>query len=138
MVVWPRTADCVPVFIYDPVKHVIALAHAGWKGTEQRIAFKTVKDMQKKFGCQPQDLKAVLGPSMCPCCYEVGPEFQEYFPKDITRRNGKLYVDVSAANRRQLTEAGIPDANIFDCGICFLFHLRFKTLWSVIVRLYRG
>ena len=113
-----RTADCVPVFIYDPVKGAIGLVHAGWKGTRQRIAFKTVGDMQKKFGCRPRDLKAALGPSMRPCCYGVGQEFKEHFPKDIIERNGKLYVDVSAANRRQLIEAGVPDGNIFDCGIC--------------------
>ena len=92
-----RTADCVPVFIYDPLKQVIGLAHAGWKGTRQRIAAKTVQEMQDKFGCRCYDLKVALGPSIRPCCYEV---------------------DIVTANRRQLAEAGIPDGNIFDGGVC--------------------
>ncbi len=92
-----RTADCVPVFIYDPLKRVIALAHAGWKGTRQRIAFKTVLEMQDKFACRCYDLKVALGPSIRPCCYET---------------------DIGTANRRQLVEAGVLDGNIFDCGIC--------------------
>lgn len=92
-----RTADCVPVFIYDPLKQVIGLAHAGWKGTRQRIAAKTVQEMQDKFASRCYDLKVALGPAIRSCCYEV---------------------DIIAANRRQLTEAGIPDGNIFDCGVC--------------------
>ncbi len=92
-----RTADCVPVFIYDPLKQVIGLAHAGWKGTRQRIAAKTVQEMQDKFGCRCYDLKVALGPSIRPCCYEV---------------------DIVTANRRQLAEAGIPDGNIFDGRVC--------------------
>ena len=113
-----RTADCVPVFMYDPARHVIGLAHAGWKGAHQRIAAKTVGEMQARYGCLPQDLKAVLGPSIRLYCYDVGPEFKEYFPADIIERNGKIHVDVNAANRRQLVEAGIPEHNISDCGIC--------------------
>ena len=92
-----RTADCVPVFIYDPLKQVIALAHAGWKGTRQRIAFKTVQEMQDKFGCRCYDLKVALGPSIRSCCYEV---------------------DIVTANRRQLVEAGVVDGNIFDGRVC--------------------
>ncbi len=92
-----RTADCVPVFIYDPLKQVIGLAHAGRKGTRQRIAAKTVQEMQDKFGCRCYDLKVALGPSIHPCCYET---------------------DIVTANRRQLVEAGVDDGNIFDCGVC--------------------
>ena len=113
-----RTADCVPVFIYDPVKRVIALAHAGWKGTHQRIAAKTVREMQDKFGSRCYDLKVALGPCIRPCCYEVGPEFKAYFPGNTVQRNGKFSVDVAAANRGQLTEAGVLEANIFDGGEC--------------------
>ena len=113
-----RTADCVPVFIYDPIKHVIGLVHAGWKGTHLRITAKTVVEMKEKYGCKPADLKAVLGPSIRPFCYEVGPEFKEYFPLDILERGGKMYVDVTAENHRQLTGAGLSKENIFDCGVC--------------------
>ncbi len=113
-----RTADCVPVFIYDPHVHAIGLAHAGWKGTEQHIAAKTLQEMQDKFSSRCYDLNVVLGPSIRSCCYEVGKEFKTSFPKDIIERDGKLYVDVVAANRRQLLDCGVPAANIVDCGVC--------------------
>ena len=113
-----RTADCVPVFILDPLRRVIALAHAGWKGTRRQIATKTVKTMQDKFGCQCYDLRVTLGPSIRPCCYEVSKEFLDYFPQDIKQRDGCLYVDMISANRRQLIDAGIGPANIFDSGVC--------------------
>ncbi|HLD88175.1 MAG TPA: peptidoglycan editing factor PgeF [Candidatus Omnitrophota bacterium] len=113
-----RTADCVPVFIYDPLKQVIALVHAGWKGTRQRIAAKTVQEMQDKFTCRCYDLKVALGPAIRSCCYEAGPEFKAYFPDDTVESGGKIYVDIVAANRRQLVKAGVPDSNIFDGGIC--------------------
>ena len=113
-----RTADCVPVFVFDPLKRVIALAHAGWKGTCKQIAAKTVKTMQDKFGCQCYDLRITLGPSIRPCCYEVSEEFLDYFPRDTQKRDGRFYADMIAANRRQLIDAGIRPVNIFDSGVC--------------------
>ncbi len=113
-----RTADCVPVFMYDPLHKVIGLAHAGWKGTVKGIAVKTLNILQDKFNSQGSDVQVAIGPCIRPCCYQVGAEFKEHFPQDITERNGHLYVDVAANNRRQLIEAGVSPANISDCGIC--------------------
>lgn len=113
-----RTADCVPVFLYDPMNKVIGLAHAGWKGTHKQIAYKTAMAMQEKFHCRPQDIQAALGPSIRAYSYEVGEEFREYFPEDIIELRGKLFVDVSGNNRRQLLKAGILATKIFDCGVC--------------------
>ncbi len=113
-----RTADCVPVFLYDPIKKVIAVVHAGWKGTVERITFKTIELMHALFNCDPKDIQAACGPAGQVCCYEVGPEFKEYFPYDITERNGKLYADVTNANVRQLKEAGILVENIENKKIC--------------------
>jgi len=124
-----RTADCLPVFIYDPVKGAAGLAHAGWKGTRSRIAAKTVKTMQDKFGCQCYDLHIALGPSLRRCCYEVGAEFKEYFPQDVSLANGRLHFDIIAANIRQLTDAGVPAENIFDsraCTFCQPGHFSFR------------
>ena len=113
-----RTADCVPVFIFDPVKKVAGLVHAGWKGTAQRIAEKTVHKMEALFNCWPRDLKVVLGPAIRSCCYQVGPEFQQHFPNDVSEREGKLYLDMMAANQRQLIRTGILKENILDSSIC--------------------
>lgn len=113
-----RTADCVPVFIFDPRRRVIGLAHAGWKGTDKAIAAKTVQRMQEKYASQPSDLKIVFGPSIRECCYQVGAEFRDYFPAYVQDRGGLLYLDLIAANRDQLLQESVWQANIFDSGIC--------------------
>jgi YfiH family protein len=118
LVIAIRTADCVPVFLFDPVKKAIGLAHAGWKGTYQEITYKTVNRMKEVFGSRPEDIHAVLGPSIGPCCYEVGPEFRQYFPNEITEHSGKLFTDVPKSNYRQLLKAGLNKENIINTGVC--------------------
>jgi len=113
-----RTADCVPIFIFDPLHRVIGLAHAGWKGTYKAIAAKTVQRMQEKYASQPSDLRIVLGPSIRECCYQVGEKFRDYFPAHVQDREGFLYADVISANRDQLLQAGVRPENILDSGIC--------------------
>ncbi len=113
-----RTADCVPVFIFDPVHRAIGLAHAGWKGTHKAIAAKTAQKMHKKYDSQFPDLKIFLGPSIRECCYQVGEEFLDYFPEHLQERDGHLYLDVISANRDQLLQAGVKQENILDSGIC--------------------
>jgi len=113
-----RTADCVPVFIFDPVHRVIALAHAGWRGTYKAIVVKTLQKMQEKYASQPTDLKIVLGPSIRECCYQVGEEFRDYFPSQARDREGHLYVDMIGVNRDQLLQAGVRRENILDTGEC--------------------
>lgn len=113
-----RTADCVPVFIFDPRHRAIGLAHAGWRGTYKSIAAKTVQKMQAEFGSQFLDLKIVLAPSIRECCYQVGEEFRDYFPNHVNDRGGYLYADVVGVNQDQLLKMGIPPDNIFDSGIC--------------------
>lgn len=117
-----RTADCVPVFIFDPLRRVIGLVHAGWRGTYKAIAVKTVQRMQEKYASQPSDLKIVLGPSIRECCYQVGEEFRDYFPAHVKDRGGYLYADVTGANRDQLLQAGVRQENIFDSGACTCCH----------------
>lgn len=113
-----RTADCVPVFIFDPVHRVIGLAHAGWKGTYKQLAAKTIQKMQEKYTSQPSDLKIALGPSIRECCYQVGEEFRDHFPSRVRDREGRLYADVVGANRDQLLKAGVRPENIFDSRLC--------------------
>ena len=117
-----RTADCVPVFIFDPQKKAIGLSHAGWKGTYKSIAAKTVQRMQDKYASRCYDCKIVLGPSIRECCYQVGEEFRDYFPLHVKERAGHLYLDAIGANRDQLLQLGIRQENIFDSGICTCCH----------------
>ncbi len=113
-----RTADCLPVFIFDPLKKAIGLVHAGWKGTQRQITAKTLKTMHDKFGSQCYNLHIFLGPAIGACCYEVGPEFRAYFSEDVSERDGHLFFDVTSANRRQLIAAGVLPENIGTSGQC--------------------
>ena len=113
-----RTADCLPVFIFDPQKNCVGLVHAGWRGTHREIAMRTLQMMRKNFGTWFADLKVAFGPSIRSCCYEVGPEFKKYFPKEVVRKADRFYLDLPLINKRQLLKLGIKEKNICDCKIC--------------------
>jgi len=74
-----RIADCLPVLLVDPKQRAVAAVHAGWRGALERVIEKAVGDMRLAFGSDPQQLLAVLGPSIHACCYEVGEEVVEAF-----------------------------------------------------------
>ena len=112
------TADCLSVFLYDPYKPAIGLVHGGWRSTKEDIAFTTIKLMQKQFGTNPQDLLVAFGPAIRSCSFEVEEDFKKIFPKDIQERDGKLYMDLAGANKKQILRAGVKIENIFDYRIC--------------------
>ena len=127
-----RTADCVPVLLYDPVRRVVAAVHSGWKGTVLKIAQKTILLMEKDFGCSPADLRAVIGPAIGPDSFQVGPEVVERFreagfpmpevwsyrgPGNGSPMSGGHHIDLFRANEWMLEESGIPSSNIQICGI---------------------
>jgi hypothetical protein len=110
-----RFADCVPILFYEPVQCVVGLAHAGWRGTVAGIAEATVRTMVDALGCCASDIRAGIGPSIGPCCYEIGDDVaavvSRAFPDStgLLERNssGRWYFDLWAANRRQLLAAGV-------------------------------
>lgn len=120
------TADCVPIFLYDPEKAAVGLAHAGWRGTVGSIAKKTVEKMAAEFDSDPTEMWAAIGPSIGPCCYEVGPDvFHEFWEKfhyatPLFRKTyeKKWHLDLWLANRLQLQECGIRAERIIESGIC--------------------
>ena len=120
-----RTADCLPIFIFDPDNKVISVVHAGWRGSHRRILCRAIEQMKKSRGTSPENLKVVFGPSIRTCCYEVGQEFQEYFPREMSRRDNKLYLDLAAVNLHQALQCGVHKENIFDCGACTYCDERF-------------
>lgn len=73
------TADCLPVICVDTKRRAVGVFHAGWRGTVSRIVEKGVGEMRKYFGCRPSDLKAVIGPGIRGCCYQVGTEVRDVF-----------------------------------------------------------
>ena len=119
-------ADCVPLLFYDPVRRVVAASHAGWKGTAAEIGKKTVLRMQDVFGSRPQDILVGIGPAIGACCFEVDESvadaFRAAFPEapQILSRSpvGKATVDLWAANRLQLEEAGIFSKHIDSADVC--------------------
>jgi YfiH family protein len=119
-----RFADCVPVLFYDPVRRAVGLAHAGWRGTVEKIGQATVQAMVETFGCRPVDILAGIGPSIGPCCYEVGDEVVEaaraafpVAPHLVDRRaNGRDHLDLWEANRHQLVARGLAKVEV--SGLC--------------------
>jgi hypothetical protein len=112
-VVAVRTADCIPVLLADERLHAVAAVHAGWRGTVAGIAGRAVQAMRERFGTLPADLHAAIGPGIGPCCYEVGPEVAAQFGAQ-----GKTCIDLPAANRRQLIEAGVTPGRIYASNLC--------------------
>ena len=119
------TADCVPILIYDIRARAIAAAHAGWRGTVNRIGRKTIEAMTKRYGSQAEDLKIVIGPSIGPESFEVGDEVYDAFseanfPMDqiAFKQNGKWHIDLWQANALDMQLAGVPQQNIQITGIC--------------------
>jgi len=117
-----RYADCTPVLLADPKRRVVAAVHAGWRGSAVRAAGAAVEALRDQFGCQPRDIVAGIGPAIGPCCYTVGQDVVEAFadrPGLFSRTEGGLKrLDLWAANRQALTEAGVPDEHIEVAGIC--------------------
>jgi len=121
-----KTADCVPIFFVDKVKRIIAVAHAGWRGTSLSIAAKVVETLITGFACRADDIIAAIGPAIGPCCYQVDePVFnamrghkgrESFFSSG--REKGKWMLDLSLANKIQIIGKGIPDRNIYTAGYC--------------------
>jgi YfiH family protein len=110
-----RSADCVPLIAYDPILKTAGLAHAGWRGAREGIPARLLQALVAKFGSRPSTIIAALGPSIGPCCYEVGPEFESWFPRQM-REGRKL--DLPAVVIEQLCGAGVRAANIHSSGVC--------------------
>jgi hypothetical protein len=120
-----QVADCVPILFYDPVKKVIAAAHAGWRSTVLKIAQNTVNIMVKKYKSDPNNIYVGIGPSIGPCCYQVGHEVVHEVTSNLKNEKGLIkikndlsYFDLWEANKRQIIEAGVPGSNIEVSGIC--------------------
>jgi YfiH family protein len=124
-----RFADCTPILLYDPKKHIIGIIHAGWIGTLKRAAAETVKTMQAAYGSNPADIRAAIGPSIGPDHYEVGPEVVErvrYTFGDSsdsllhTNHGPKPHFDLWEANKLTLEQAGVEQVEV--SGLCTACH----------------
>ena len=126
-------ADCNILFMYDPVKDVIANVHAGWKGTFDKIAPNAAKKMISTFGCNPKDIEVYLCPSIRKCHFEVDDDVKEICENnfrytgrldeiinigEVKEGKQKYLIDTVLINKILLDEVGILPQNIVDCEIC--------------------
>ena len=111
-------ADCLAVYFFDPEKKIIAIAHAGWRGSAEGICRKVINTLTERFGARQEDLLVALSPSIRPCCYEVGPELRTFFKESFIERDGKLFLDLIQENKEQMMSLGVKKEHIFDPGLC--------------------
>ena len=112
------TADCLSIFFYLEDPPVVGLVHAGWRGAAKGIVRRAVSAFNPLSRNQIQKLHVAFGPSIHSCCYEVGKEFRDLFPKSLEEREGRLYLDLVRENRRQLLETGFSPEQIGPPGPC--------------------
>jgi purine-nucleoside/S-methyl-5'-thioadenosine phosphorylase / adenosine deaminase len=125
-----RTADCVPVLVYDRRRRAVAAIHSGWRGALAGILPKTIHSMVARFGIEIHDLRVSVGPSAGPCCYEVDHAVLE--PLRTGRsdwssllhddRGSKARLDLKALVRRQAAEAGVRPEHVTTVNICTICH----------------
>ena len=120
----------------------VGAAHAGWRGTAAGIAVETIEAMKREFNSRAADLVVAVGPSIGPCCYEVGSELVDAFAAAghgrylidrwfMTPREQRMRLDVAGSNRDQLILAGVPEENIHLSGLCTAMHLDVLTSYRV-------
>ncbi|MCD8024657.1 MAG: peptidoglycan editing factor PgeF, partial [Candidatus Gastranaerophilales bacterium] len=119
-------ADCTPIILFDKIKNIIAIAHAGWRGCAEKIGFKTVLKMKNEFLSNPKDITALIGPCICFEDFETSFEIADTLSKTaengfkyIKEKNGRFYSDLKNINRLQLEEAGVITIEIAPyCTYC--------------------
>ncbi len=128
-----RSADCIPILLYDPVHKAAAAVHSGWRGTVARILANVIDRMSSAYGTQSSDLLAVIGPGICSDCFQVGEEVALKFkeagfnldaiwsfrgPKNGNSMEGGHHIDLKEACRQTLTECGVKEENIQVSSLC--------------------
>ncbi len=119
-------ADCMPILLLDPVREVVGLAHAGWRGTVKKIAQKTVLKMKEVYGTDPTNILAGIGPAIGECCYQVDKKVIERLAsafdnwEEFVTEDGenKWKLNLAKVNRMQLQEIGVRVENIIESRLC--------------------
>lgn len=123
-------ADCASVLLADVRGRGMALVHAGWRGAAKGIVSRAARLLEKKAGLVPGDLRAVIGPCIRSCCYEVGPEVARQFPKraiPVPRGGNKYHLDLPGALTDELRSLGIPSRGIHAAPHCTRCDGRFHS-----------
>ncbi len=126
------TADCLPIVIYDPEHHVVAICHAGWMGSVKHIAIKALQMLESTYGTKKENVRVIFGPCAGACCYVVQQDFKdkvkEFSFRDqvILERDGQFFFDLALCNKLQLLEYGVMlDAFNLEYNLCTLHNMSF-------------
>ena len=118
-----KTADCIPILLYDQKKAIIAVVHAGWKGILNDITIKTINKMITEFNCNPNDIVVYLYPSIRKCHFEIEIDVYTLFKNKIknldnytTKKGNKYYIDLQQILIDSIKKMHID--NIIDSNIC--------------------
>jgi len=115
------SADCVPIYFFDPIKKVIGIAHAGWRGTLANITEAVIKKFQSAYGCDASDIKILIGPRIQAHHFEVQNDVASQFSKyaeQIIHQEGKIFIDLGAIIEKQAVACGIKSENIESDAAC--------------------
>ena len=121
-----QAADCVPLLFFDASTGAVAAAHAGWRGTAAGVVRTATRAMADHFSTRAENLIVAIGPSIGPCCYQVGDELLGAFGPGGRRwfyqLGGVWMLNLWNANRDQLVEAGVRSGNIHVADLCTAMH----------------
>jgi len=125
-----KTADCVPILVFDSVQHVVGVVHAGWKGTSLQVAAKAIDVLIRQFDSRAENLVVAIGPAIGSCCYEVDAVVYEAMRASSewqvcarrSHRAGRWMLDLSKVNKLQMIARGVPPENISSFRICTSCH----------------
>lgn len=120
------TADCLPIFVYDPATPAVGVIHAGWRGTINGIASFTIKRMIDEYGVNPGNCLVAIGPSICGRCFRVDRQLAERFgevhPQTVFEDESGSRIDLQAFIRLDLTQIGVKSDRIYDARLCTSCH----------------
>lgn len=123
-------ADCIPILLYDPVRQVAGAVHSGWRGTWLGILNNAVETMTQVFGSDPQDIRAAIGPGICPKCFETHADVPDAMKETLGAAadpyitplpGGKFQVDLKGLCRYRLESAGLLPQHVDvleECTCC--------------------
>lgn len=117
-----KTADCLPILVFDPENRVVGALHAGWRGSYRRILPKSLRRMEHEFGTRVDQVRLAFGPSARACCYEIGEEvashFSRYGSRALSERNGATYLDFTEVNMLQAESIGVLPGHMSRMDYC--------------------
>jgi len=116
-----QTADCLPVFLYEPESKIIAILHAGWQGSAKGIILKALGKLEIDFEIQTDKLRVALGPGIQSSCFELREDVFSKFPAEFLYKHddlGKRYLDLQSFVKNQFISRGVIESNIFVDSTC--------------------